>query len=102
MENSVYLVPGNENRLTEIGDKVHCLGFDVYGRELIPPFFSLYFREQLKVIQRDLTRMFWHRKARLIGHSYGGYLLLHALSVLEPFPGEILLFSPVLGAVGKR
>ncbi|MFW6373585.1 MAG: alpha/beta fold hydrolase [Thermodesulfobacteriota bacterium] len=32
-----------------------------------------------------------------MGKSYGGYLLLHALADLPPFPGRILLFSPVLG-----
>jgi hypothetical protein len=50
-----------------------------------------------------LRSFFWDPNANLVGHSYGGYLLLHSLSELEPFPGRILLFSPVLGeAIDKR
>lgn len=74
------------------------LGYDVCGRELLPPFSSIHFSKQLKVIQKDLESMFWHSDAKLIGHSFGGYLLLQTLSDLEPFPGKILLFSPVLGS----
>ncbi len=48
-------------------------------------------------IKNDLTTMFWHRDARAIGHSYGGYLLMHALAELGAFPGRILLLSRVLG-----
>ncbi len=97
MKNIVYLIPGRGNRLSEIGNMVVSLNLDVYGREMLPPFSTLHFPEQLKIIQKDLTTMFWHNDARLIGHSYGGYLLLQALAELPPFPGQIILFSPVLG-----
>ena len=98
MNNTVYLVPGRGNKLSEIGEIITSLGFDVCGRELLPPFSTLHFAKQLKLIQKDLTSLFWYIDAKLIGHSYGGYLLLHALSELKAFPGKIILFSPVLGA----
>ena len=98
MNNAVYLLPGRGNRLSDLGDLVYRLGFDVYGRELAPPFSRLGFAEQIGLIQRDLTSTFWDAGACLIGHSYGAYLLLHALAELTPFPGRILLFAPVLGA----
>ncbi len=98
MNNTVYLVPGRGNKLNDIGEIITSLGFDVYGREILPPFSTLHFSKQLEIIQKDLTSLFWHIDAKLVGHSYGGYLLLHALSELKAFPGKILLFSPVLGA----
>ena len=98
MHNAVYLLPGRGNRLRDLGDPVTRLGFDVYGRELAPPFSRLGFADQIGLIQRDLAAAFWNADARLIGHSYGAYLLLHALADREPFPGRILLFAPVLGA----
>lgn len=96
MEDTVYLIPGRGNTLHDIGQLLLSLDREVCGRELLPPFSGLFSR-QLHIIQQDLGSFFWHATARLIGHSYGAYLLLHALSELEPFPGRILLFSPVLG-----
>lgn len=98
MHNAVYLLPGRGNRLRDLGDPITRLGFDVYGRELAPPLARLGFAEQIRLIQRDLAAAFWRPDARLIGHSYGAYLLLHALADREPFPGRILLLAPVLGA----
>lgn len=97
MEDTVYLMPGRGNTLNKMGEFIASLGFDVCGREVLPPFSTLPFADQIQVIQRDLS-FFWYEGARLVGHSYGGYLLLHALADLAAFPGRILLFSPVLGA----
>ncbi len=96
--NAVYLRPGRGNRLRDLGDLVCDLGFDGYGRELAPPWARLGFTEPIRLIQHDLAAAFWDAGARLIGHSYGAYLLLHALADREPFPGRILLLAPVLGA----
>ena len=98
MNNIVYLIPGRGNKLSEIGDIITSLGFDIYGREILPPFSNLRFSEQLTIIKNDLIQFCWNSKTKLVGHSYGAYLLLHSLSELEAFPGKILLFSPVLGA----
>jgi hypothetical protein len=102
MEDRVYLVPGQGNRLHELGDAIIGLGFEVMGRELVPPFSGLRFSEQLDVIKSDLQTYCWHPETNLVGHSYGGYLLLHALTELDPFPGEMLLFSPVLGTAFSK
>ncbi len=98
MEHTVYLRPGRGNRLQDLGETIASLGFDVWGREIFPPFSTLNFAEQIQIIQNDLRSWFWHEEAKLVGHSYGGYLLLQALADLEAFPGSILLISPVLGA----
>jgi pimeloyl-ACP methyl ester carboxylesterase len=97
MEHTVYLMPGRGHRLKEMGGFMTSLGFDVCGREVLPPFSTRPFADQIQVIQRDLS-FFWSAGAKLVGHSYGGYLLLQALADLAAFPGRILLFSPVLGA----
>ena len=103
MNKTVYLVPGRGNRLSDIGDIVLSLEYNVCGREIMPPFSSGAFSEQLGIIQKDLKAYSWDNDAKLIGHSYGGYLLMHALSELDPFPGDILLLSPVLGpAIDKE
>ncbi|MBT3806163.1 MAG: hypothetical protein HOG03_16415 [Desulfobacula sp.] len=99
MNNTVYLIPGRGKKLDcYIGDIINSLGFDVCGREIISPFSNRHFPAQLDTIKKDLTSLFWNIESKLIGHSYGSYLLMHALAELKPFPGKILLFSPVLGA----
>ena len=60
-------------------------------------FMKLAFQAQLDLISRDLQDSFWHENAKVIAVSYGAYLLLHVLADLAPFPGHILLLSPVLG-----
>jgi len=99
MDNKIYLIPGRNGRLGGfVGFTISRIGFDVYGRELLPPFFNLRFSDQIETIKKDLVSMFWDTEALLFGCSYGGYLLLHALAELGPFPGKVLLFSPVLGS----
>lgn len=80
-----------------LGNAISNLGFGVIGRELINGFMQLRISSQVKVIQNDLMKSFWHKDARLIAHSYGGYLLLQTLAQMKPFPGKVLLLSPVLG-----
>ncbi|MFP4349097.1 MAG: alpha/beta fold hydrolase [Desulfococcaceae bacterium] len=64
---------------------------------MVGEFVRLRFSEQLDLIADDLDSGFRTPESILVGKSYGGYLLLHALADLPPFPGRILLFSPVLG-----
>lgn len=103
MNNKVYLIPGRDEKLSGfLGDKISHMGFDVYGREILPPFSRLQFSEQLKIIKNDLKSLFWYQNAKLVGYSYSSYLLLHSLAELEPFPGKILLLSPVLDAAMSK
>lgn len=97
-DRSVYLVPGRNDALGAfLGDCISRQGFDVYGREILPPFSQLPFAEQAAKIERDIRSFLLCTAGTLIGESYGAYLLLHALADMDPFPGKILLFSPVLG-----
>jgi alpha-beta hydrolase superfamily lysophospholipase len=68
------------------------------GRDLTPPFLDYRFSSQIEQIKSDILTSHWNKDAILIGKSYGGYLLMHALCEFEDvFPGKVLLFSPVLG-----
>jgi hypothetical protein len=94
----IYFVPGRgENQNESLGKAIGDTGYEVYGRSIVSSFERLRFSEQLKMIRSDIETDFWNHAAILIARSYGAYLLLHALADMSPFPGRILLFSPVLG-----
>lgn len=98
-EKILYFMPGRGDLLSgRIGLLLYEKGFTLYGREAVPPFSQLTFAHQLDLIRNDILEKFWTTDSILIGHSYGAYLLLHTLAELEPYPGRILLLSPVLGA----
>lgn len=99
MNPTAYLIPGRDERLGgQIGSLLRQEGREVHGRALRGDFARRRFPEQLAEIRKDLAEGFWTAEAVLVGRSYGGYLLLHALAEEEaPFPGRVLLFSPVLG-----
>ena len=69
------------------------------GRETLGEFADLRFTEQTKAIADDLMAAFWREDALVIANSFGCYLFLHAQSLLPPFPGRVLLLSPVVGGV---
>jgi hypothetical protein len=97
-------MPGRGDKLNDfIGSSIADMGFEVYGREILSNFAQLHFPQQLQIIKNDIKTLFWCEELNLIGDSYGGYLLLHALAELAAFPGRILLLSPVLGqAIDKQ
>lgn len=98
MKKTIYLLPGHGGRLTNgLGQALTSRGYDVVGRETVGEFRKLRFNAQVDTIAHDLKANFWHKDARIIANSYGGYLLLHALSNLEPFSGKLLLLSPIVG-----
>ena len=33
----------------------------------------------------------------VVANSYGAYLFLHAQTLIDPFPGRVLLLSPIVG-----
>ncbi|MFW5637072.1 MAG: glycosyltransferase [Thermodesulfobacteriota bacterium] len=57
-------------------------GCNIKGRGLVGEFVRLRFSEQLDLIADDLDPEFWTPESILVGRSYGGYLLLHALAEL--------------------
>lgn len=102
-DKQIYLIPGRGESLDEgIGQIIASMGFTVYCRKIISDFAGLGFSEQLALIRSDLKSVFWNEDAVLVGRSYGAYLLLHTLAELQPFPGKVLLFSPVLGAATSK
>jgi len=62
-------------------------------------FDSLSIKEQIGFIKEDLQSDYWSRDSKVLAVSYGAYLLLQTLADLEPYPGSILMLSPVLGGV---
>lgn len=93
-----YLVSGRMETLEEpLGKAFTDCGYHIFGREIVPPFSHLRFTDQLSLIKEDIETGFFHADALLAGRSYGAYLLVQALMMLPPFPGKIVLFSPVLG-----
>lgn len=95
---TVYCLPGAGGQLaTGLGKAIMDRGFNVTGRETRGEFRSLGFEDQLQIIREDLQTHFWHEQARVICNSYGSYLFLHAQSQISPFPGRVLMLSPIVG-----
>lgn len=100
MGKNVYYLPGRHGRVaTGLGEGILELGYELKGRETPWSFEGLAFGEQLDLITQDLRANFWTENAKVVAVSYGAYLLLNALAEQEPYPGSILLLSPVLGEV---
>lgn len=98
MPASIYFLPGHGGRITNgLGQAIARRGFDVVGRETVGDFKKLGFDTQVETVANDLKANFWHADARVVANSYGGYLLLQALSLCKPYPGKLLLLSPIVG-----
>lgn len=94
----VYYLPGYGGQLaTGLGQGLMDRGFEVTGRETRGDFRALPFREQLQTIWQDLQNHFWHEHAQVVCNSFGAYLFLHAQAEMTPFPGRVLLLSPIVG-----
>ena len=95
---SIYYLPGHGGRITNgLGQALVERGYKVAGRETVGDFRKLNFNDQVSTIANDLKEHFWREDAKIIANSFGGYLLLHALSKLDPYIGNILLLSPIVG-----
>ncbi len=98
MTQTIYLLPGHGGRIANgLGQALVSRGFDVVGRETVGEFKKLNFDVQVATVAADLQASFWRHDALVIANSYGAYLLLHALSSLDVFPGKLLLLSPIVG-----
>jgi alpha-beta hydrolase superfamily lysophospholipase len=97
----IYLLPGRKSKLNcPLGNNIVKLGYDVCGREIRNEFELYRISKQIDIICQDIKNNFWGEEFKLIGRSYGGYLMMHALIEFlpDPYPGKVLLLSPVLGA----
>lgn len=98
LTNTLYYLPGYGGELaTGLGRALMDRGFDVTGRETRGDFRRLPFDEQITTVGQDLKDHFWHDEARVICNSFGAYLFLHAQTQMPPFPGRVLLLSPIVG-----
>lgn len=96
---TIYYLPGYGGQLANgLGRALMDRGFDVTGRETRGLFRRLPFDEQIASVGQDLKDHFWHEEARVICNSFGAYLFLHAQIQLPPFPGRVMLLSPIVGA----
>jgi hypothetical protein len=98
MPETVYYLPGWGGRLnTGLGQALMSLGFDVAGRETRDEFKDLGFTEQVRLVAQDLQTYFWTPESKVIANSFGGYLYLHAQAQMPPYPGKVVLLSPIVG-----
>ena len=98
----IYYLPGMGGRLDAgLGEELLRRGFALSGRETIGAFKRLRFGEQVDAVRQDLVERFWVPEAQVIANSFGGYLFLHAQLELTPFPGRVLLLSPVIGSTAQ-
>jgi hypothetical protein len=99
LEQAIYYLPGRGGRVDEgLGLELRRRGLTVYGRHLFGEFQRLRFSDQTQVIAEDLQNGFWTENALVVANSFGAYLYLHAQTLLDPFPGKVLLLSPIIGA----
>lgn len=100
--NEIYYLPGMGGRIDAgLGRELLRRGYALSGRETIGEFKKLRFGEQVDTVKKDLIELFWRPEARVIANSFGGYLFLHAQIGLEPFPGRVLLLSPITGSMDQ-
>jgi hypothetical protein len=98
-QRTVYYLPGHGGRLhTGLGEALMSRGLNLAGRETVDDFRRLRFMEQVETVAEDLRTHFWRDDAQVVANSFGAYLFLNAQSVLPPYPGKVLLLSPIVGA----
>jgi hypothetical protein len=95
---ALYLLPGYSGRLhTGLGQALLERGYDLAGRETAGDFRYLKFLDQIATVAEDLQTHFWRPDAQVIANSFGAYLFLNATSLMPPYPGKVLLLSPIVG-----
>ena len=98
MSESIYYLPGRGGELDAgLGLALQQRGHPLAGREVSGDLARFDFQQQIEIIATDLKKHYWHSGAQVVAVSYGAYLLLHALATLKPYPGKVLLLSPILG-----
>lgn len=98
MKLPLYYLPGHGGSLgTGLGEGLLSRGYKVTGRETLGEFLDMPFADQVDTVADDLQAHFWRADAQLICVSFGAYLFLHAQAQLPPFPGKVLMLSPILG-----
>ena len=95
---TAYYLPGMGGRLnTGLGRGIHDRGYKVVGRETLGEFQKYSFQDKIDLVANDLEKYFWHEKSKVIVNSFGAYLFLHAQLQMKPYPGRVLILSPIIG-----
>lgn len=96
---TIYYLPGARGELhTGLGQGLTDRGVQLAGRATVGEFRQYSFDDQVAVIANDLQQpQWWTPFAQVITNSYGGYLFLNAQLTMPPYPGQILMLSPILG-----
>jgi len=103
MLNTVYYLTGMGGRLDSgLGQALLSRKLGVAGRELVGEFRQLGFQAQVDAVSTDLQDGFWSPDARVIANSFGAYLFLHAQAHLPPYPGRVILLSPIVGEFANQ
>jgi alpha-beta hydrolase superfamily lysophospholipase len=98
MSKSVHYLTGMGGRLEAgLGQGLLSRGFEITARELVDEFRKLDFQQQVDLVVSDLKSNFWREDARVIANSFGAYLFLHAQAQMEPYIGQVILLSPIVG-----
>ena len=99
MKKTAYYLTGMGGRLdTGLGEALMSRGLSVTGRELVGDFRKLTFENQVALVRDDILSDFWTSDSLLIANSFGAYLFLHAQAQLEPYIGNVILLSPIIGS----
>ena len=94
----IYYLPGWNGQVgSGLGSALMNRGFEITGRETRGEFKDFTFTEQVQIVRDDLLVNFWNTESVLIAVSFGAYLFLHAQTTLSPYPGKVLLLSPIIG-----
>jgi hypothetical protein len=98
MKDTAYYLPGMGGRLnTGLGRGIHDRGYKVVGRETRGDFQKYSFQDKIDLVANDLEQHFWYEEAKVIVNSFGAYLFLHAQLQIKPYPGNVLILSPIIG-----
>lgn len=98
VKNTAYYLPGMGGRLsTGLGKGIHERGYKVVGRETLGEFQKYSFQDKIDLVANDLEEHFWHEESKVIVNSFGAYLFLHAQLQMKPYPGRVLMLSPIIG-----
>jgi hypothetical protein len=97
---TVYYLPGANGQLsTGLGEGLKQRGLTVFGRATVGEFRQFSFDDQVQIIAEDLrSAKWWSSKGKVVVNSYGSYLFLHAQMHMPPYPGSVLMLSPILGS----
>lgn len=96
---SIYYVSGRGGALDRgLGAEIQTYAHQFFGRAVSGDFEKLDHAEQVQTIREDLGSMPDDEPKILVAHSYGAYLLLHALIRNPHSIDTLLLISPVTGA----